>query len=1612
MSHTALHKLEQALAKRDSRTDEIKPTVPTISRGDPRGPNVFATPTPPRDPTAPARRFVPASPFEITKAHRMAQAFDDPIPQPFGTGLGFFGGTAGSTAVVAPSDGRPRGFVDTALRQVTGGFKGIGTGLGALTEKLVGGVASTVTGRGFSGDPVNFSFPANTSKEDLFIRSSMTSTNWRMSPPLTGADPQVIRDIASRTFDLPKSGPINDPVMLKEMAETREAKRLLKMARSFARQPGTGAEAIMQGIFSFGTSQPPLTPNEISRMHPALALLVDITSASPLGMSAGFPTASVLSRTVLPQATTALKGAVRTGAVDVGRFSARLLDPLTDPVTAQLGGGRFLRLVPDPDPNMAKTVQTATQPLPSTNIIGMRPIQPGLTKGEQLLNLVRRFTRKPVDHEQITPAMKEQARVIPNILSQANRLAQKYYAGINDTFDINKKGGIDFLAGKDSTIPGAPTIQDVAARLPLYRRYLNEEQLKVLRELEKDLKPYRQMLDEAGVELGTRTDIMDGGFYIPRGSGLKGGLDEAVSVPKTTSRRGGKRSFEKSSRFDSQAAGIEAGYEYALIDEALEGYASTAGGRALELHIGNYLKTLRDADGKLIGLTPSDLIDPNLRNSFQKLTRQIAARRKTLANQNVRAATMEREARRLENVAKGTGARVAATGARAAEKASPYIQDDLIAARQALAQTVEEAKTFAFQAGQNIQKLRTSKMVLNSTERKLARDIEALENAIRKGNASLEADLAKQAASKRPNLGGLSRTVGAHLKEANRLTATVNKLSVRAEKMAARVDDLIEKGDVLKEMRTAEREALVTARRTERALLQKKQAMANVERELRLLTFEHRRTLRAAGRGGKRLENAQRRAMKTEQELRDFQDDMDEISIAWDKAVDKSRSTPPGFQRIDLPGLQQHSFPAELAAAANKVIAEQGPLRGAGAKWIEGVKGYNRLIIGLNTTADNSALGVHGLLALYSNPKAFNAALGINLRAWAKGGDRVLGRFVFQFDDTARAAGTPSSSEWVADGLHFGGASIGEQQLGEGLAAGLSRLWVIRHANRAFGFFGDALRLELVDDMLRVELARGKTVQQLRNSGELARIADIANTMTGHSHKRAGGSLGDLALFAPKFLQARLSTVTKAAMGLRPGATLDQRIARRSVLKMVGFAVVLTHAINYAQGRDTDMRPWVDGNPNNNFMRARMFGRDVSLLGPWDSIGKAIMLTAMGRPQDALRSLASPVVRQAWDLASGETTVGEQTRESGRGLANLASEETAYYMMKAVSPFSLQDLPEAGKQLAEGDIVEGAFAIGLEGIGLKSGPLGFIDQKEEARRRLFPDVAEEDLNKAQRREILADPAVQKKLEEFDERRPPPDVREVIAMAFDNVDIIKAETEESLRANIDASMDGPDLRNQISKFKQKRFLETNGALKHPVVQEELEKKGANQQVEDILAEMYWSADAPEDPVTGAPDFDKRDAEREAVLRMARDRGIQDSESYITGTGSGTYRGQRYEDPVVREMVERFEADRESVREYLEAGKDVAESQGQLALYRDYLASNDREGFTENNPILVMTLDMIEGRKEQIRTADADLERILYKWGWIDSPKNLLLEIEVALLKKQQGGEVTNRLAIDP
>ena len=104
-------------------------------------------------------------------------------------------------------------------------------------------------------------------------------------------------------------------------------------------------------------------------------------------------------------------------------------------------------------------------------------------------------------------------------------------------------------------------MQDVAARLPTYRPHLSDDQLRVLRELENDLRPFSKMLDEVGVERGFRPDIMDGGFYIPRGRAIKEGLDNPIYVPPKIPVTRAGRGPEKAIRYDSAAAGIKDGRE-------------------------------------------------------------------------------------------------------------------------------------------------------------------------------------------------------------------------------------------------------------------------------------------------------------------------------------------------------------------------------------------------------------------------------------------------------------------------------------------------------------------------------------------------------------------------------------------------------------------------------------------------------------------------------------------------------------------------------------------------------------------------------------------------------------------------------------------------------------------------------------------------------------------------------------------------------------------------------------------------------------------------------------------------------------------------------------------
>ena len=103
---------------------------------------------------------------------------------------------------------------------------------------------------------------------------------------------------------------------------------------------------------------------------------------------------------------------------------------------------------------------------------------------------------------------------------------------------------------------------------------------------------------------------------------------------------------------------------------------------------------------------------------------------------------------------------------------------------------------------------------------------------------------------------------------------------------------------------------------------------------------------------------------------------------------------------------------------------------------------------------------------------------------------------------------------------------------------------------------------------------------------------------------------------------------------------IEGHVARIQLLKLIGFGTVLTWAMNEARGEKTVIDP-IDSN----FMRVRnVFGTDVSLFGPWDSLLRGFIRTAQGDLGYFPRTKASPIVSTAWDLISGKTFLGEDAR--------------------------------------------------------------------------------------------------------------------------------------------------------------------------------------------------------------------------------------------------------------------------------------------------------------------------------------------------------------------------------
>ena len=243
----------------------------------------------------------------------------------------------------------------------------------------------------------------------------------------------------------------------------------------------------------------------------------------------------------------------------------------------------------------------------------------------------------------------------------------------------------------------------------------------------------------------------------------------------------------------------------------------------------------------------------------------------------------------------------------------------------------------------------------------------------------------------------------------------------------------------------------------------------------------------------------------------------------------------------------------------------------------------------------------------------------------------------------------------------------------------------------------------LLTEMQIRALEKGMTVRQLIDSGDAAQIASIVNKMTGVGKRGYGGNVGEFLLFAPRFFKGRLDTLGNALAGSLKGsdATLEQAIARKYMMTMLGMGTTLTVGINSILGEETDFQPWKQNEStgewyfNPNFMRTHIGELDISFFGTWDTLFRLLQTPAMiyvnqtngdkffdGKQmiQDIRGIVSGPLLSRTWDLITGEDGIGQRTTSVIK-----TDEETG--MITEENWFdSLDSVEEVGKTIVEGFI--------------------------------------------------------------------------------------------------------------------------------------------------------------------------------------------------------------------------------------------------------------------------------------------------------------------------------------
>jgi hypothetical protein len=455
-----------------------------------------------------------------------------------------------------------------------------------------------------------------------------------------------------------------------------------------------------------------------------------------------------------------------------------------------------------------------------------------------------------------------------------------------------------------------------------------------------------------------------------------------------------------------------------------------------------------------------------------------------------------------------------------------------------------------------------------------------------------------------------------------------------------------------------------------------------------------------------------------------------------------------GITHLAVPGVPSLSGtffePALAKEISDSLTTSRQPLGVVGA-----AQAVNRVLTPVRASTDFSAVGQQEMALWVTHPIQALKNTVTMIRSLKD--DKIYTDAV-----AARDAAGPGIQQHVTWGGHFTpDANAGEFSLpsvpGASKAAAVINK-VAQKSNQAFARTTNLARLDLgnveFDNATKVLHLTGDALQS-----HMEAAWKSINRETGWTRTNLTQTEKALA-FAPKYTRANLEQLAAAFTK----GDVEGKIAREHLLKLVGVAAGVTIAANELRGYDTSVDP-----RSYNFLRIRnVAGQDVSILGPFSTLVRAMAISVAGNatdmggaetktgvlgltygsakpkpnpydsilgPSGLLRSKAAPAVGILWDVFSGSNFQGEPIGIRGPG----EIKDTLIREGKTLAPFSVQAL-----------VNEGPAGAITSATGLQSSPMTPAERRGFARDQVAGKAfggSYDTLSAAQKAQVNADPKV-------------------------------------------------------------------------------------------------------------------------------------------------------------------------------------------------------------------------------------------------------------------------------